>query len=74
MLYELRAFIYVENAHDLADVRDKLRDLVPKMKVINPCTEAQECSTIDLIENHHDESPHEPCHILQHWDNCPVCS
>lgn len=72
MLYELRINCFCENQSDFDDVLDKLDDLKPDMKVINPGTEAQECSVIDLIENHHDEDPHIPCREISHWDNCPV--
>lgn len=72
MLYELRIDTYVEDIHDYADVRDKLHDILHKMKVIKPGGPAQQCSVIDVIENHHDESPASPCILRWHWDNCPA--
>ena len=72
MLYELRIDIFVDKEDDLHDVLDKLNDLKPDMKVIKPGEPDQECSTIDVIENHHDETPPQPCHELSHWDNCPL--
>lgn len=72
MFYELRVNVFVEHLGDLDDVLDKMDDLKDDMKVVNPGTEQQECSVIDVIENHHDEPPPHPCHELSHWDNCPV--
>lgn len=72
MMYQLRVNAFCEHASDFDDVLDKLDDLKPDMKVINPGQENQECSTIDLIENHHDEPPPHPCHPISHWDNCPL--
>lgn len=72
MIYEFRLNIFVENQGDLVDVQDKLDDLKPNMKVINPDQPDQECSVIELIECYHDESPHKPCPVIDHWDNCPI--
>lgn len=71
MLYELRINVFVENQDTYGDVMDKLNDIKPNMKVIKPGQPNQECSVIDLIENHHDESPNGHCYELSHWDNCP---
>jgi len=71
MIYQLRLTAFCEHAGDFDDVLDKLDDLKPKMKVVNPGQLDQECSVIELIECHHDETPPEPCIILSHWENCP---
>lgn len=71
-MYELRIDVFCENEVDYTDVMDKLDDLKPIMKVINPGQLNQQCSVIDLILNRHDESPRAPCTEISHWDNCPV--
>jgi len=71
MIYELRINIYVEFQHVLEDVLDKLDDLKPQMKVIKPGQPDQQCSTIEVMENHHDMTPPDPCSQISHWDNCP---
>lgn len=74
MMYELRINIFCEHESDFEDVLDKLDDLKPHMRVVNPSQPDQECSAIDVITNRHDENPHEPCTLLEHWDNCPLVS
>lgn len=72
MIYELsvKCLCLTQAAFD--DALDKLNELKPDMKFINPGQPNQECSFIDVIENRHDESPTAPCTIISHWDNCPV--
>lgn len=71
MIYQLRIDCYADNQADFEDVLDKLDDLKPQLKVIKPGQPNQQCSVIDVIENHHDETPPSPCHDIAHWDNCP---
>lgn len=72
MLYQLRVNAYCETLAAFIDVLDKLDDLKSSMKVIKPGQENQECSRINVIENHHDMTPPGPCHEISHWDNCPA--
>lgn len=71
MIYQLRIDCYADNQQDFDDVLDKLNDLKPDLKVIHAEEPDQQCSTIDLIENHHDQTPPGPCYQISHWDNCP---
>ena len=71
MIYELRTTIFCDSQANFDDVLDKLNDLKPQMRVINPGQTNQECSLLDVIENHHGEIPPAPCRELSHWDNCP---
>lgn len=71
MFYELRATIFVTDRAHFDDIIDKLDDLKPQMHVVNPDRMDEEASRIDILENHHDVNPNEPCHLLEHWDNSP---
>lgn len=72
MIYELRIDVYFTDKDAFDDAVDKLNDGKDQMTVINPGQPDQQCSVIDQIENHHDQSPLKPCHLINHWDNCPL--
>lgn len=71
MFYELRITLFTDTRPEFDDIIDKIDDLKPQLRVVNPDQDNMEPSVIDLMENHHDVNPHEPCKILEHWDNKP---
>lgn len=72
MLYELRTHCFFSDEASFLDVVDKLNDAKGDMVVVNPGQPNQQCSVIDQMHCYHDESPHGPCNLIDHWDNCPV--
>jgi len=72
MIYEVRARL-------LFDVEDEAKDFLydceralAKATTISPDSLAIEYSTIEEIENHHDEEPNEPCVLLSSLSNQPA--
>lgn len=72
MIYQVRLNLYFTSEDEANDFYHDGEIALPKATVINPLTPNQECSIIELIENHHDEDPHAPCYLIKSQDNCPV--
>ena len=73
MLFEIRATLYFDTLTIPEEIKQALLKVWAHAKVVNPCSENQECSVINVLQNHHDDNPHEPCILLWHKDNCPTC-
>lgn len=71
MIYELRIDCLFNDYDPLNDILQEIDNHKLQMTVINPHTDYQEASSLDVIENHHDENPHSDCHLVLHWDNAP---
>ncbi|MBA7676164.1 hypothetical protein ES703_84405 [subsurface metagenome] len=71
MFYELRIDCFFADQDSLNDILEELERRKPDMKVIHPGELNQEWSVIDVIKNHHDINPNQPCEEISHWDNCP---
>lgn len=61
MIYQVRANLYFSEQDEAKDFYHDCDVAFPKATSVNPDTEHAEFSVIELIENHHDESPHTPC-------------
>ena len=64
MIYEVKARLFFDEEDE---ARDFYHDCVVahlKARDVNPDTEAQEISYAQLIENHHEDDPNHPCHIV----------
>lgn len=71
MIYELRIDCFFADQASFDDAVDKLNDGKASMIVVNPGHADQQCSVIEQLHCHHDETPHIPCTLIDHWDNCP---
>lgn len=71
MIYEVRATLFFNTLTAPDQIKQALLQVWSHAQVINPGTPEQECSTMDVIECHHDEHPPQPCHAIFHRDNCP---
>lgn len=73
MIYQVRANLFLSDIHIPDQIKQAILLIWHHAQVINPCSPNQECSFVDVIENHHDEHPTNPCTLIFHKDNCPVC-
>lgn len=64
MIYQVRANIYFDELDEARDFYHDCELAIEKGLVVNPNSLNAEPSKIDLIENHHDESPHSACLLL----------
>lgn len=71
MFYQLRANLFFTDRDPINDIIEEIQHRWDKAQVVNPGTEAQECSEVEIVENHHDADPNEPCAELYHENNCP---
>jgi len=71
MFYEVRMTLYFLKEDEATDFYHDGEIALPKAGVVNPGQEDEEFSSIDLLENHHDDHPHQPCILLEHEDNKP---
>ena len=71
MFYQLRANLFFRDDDAIDDIVDKIHDHFSDAHVVNPGAPNQECSEYQVLVNHHDSDPNEPCFELNSWDNCP---
>lgn len=71
MFYEVRFTGYFDSLAIPDQIKQALLAVWSHTHVINPGQENQECSTVDVLKNFHDENPHQPCEPIFHKDNCP---
>jgi len=64
MIYQVRANLFFDEQDEARDFYHDCELALPKGISVNPGTDYSEVSVIELIENHHDEDPHAPCHLL----------
>lgn len=69
MIYEVTARLFFTEHDEALDFYHDCEIAFLKSQVVNPGAENEEPSIIELIENHHDENPNEPCLALAHRDN-----
>lgn len=72
MFYQLRANLYFQTTDHTDDIMDKILDHFDDTCVINPGTPEQECSEFQLLENHHDADPNQPCFLIITKTNSPA--
>ena len=64
MINQVRANLYFIDPDEAIDFYHDCEIALEKSAIINPDTPNQEPSKIELIKNHHDESPHAPCVLI----------
>lgn len=72
MIYQLRANLYFVDQGAIDDILDKIDDHFDDATFINTEAPNAEFSVIEVILNHHDEDPLEPCTLLTKITNRPV--
>jgi len=72
MIYQVRANLYFESEDEANDFYHDCELAFAKSTLVNPDSENEESSRIELIENHHDQDPNEPCHVVAFRDNHPT--
>jgi len=71
MIYQVRANIYFNDKDEARDFYHDCEVAYPKGIDLNPDTVATEFSIVQLIENHHDESPNAPCDCIERLCSYP---
>lgn len=71
MIYELRATLFFRTPDPCGDIMDKILDHFDDAIVVKPGELDQQCSSFDLLECRHDQTPVAPCTLVDHKDNCP---
>lgn len=71
MIYEVRAKFLFDKPDEARDFYHDCEVAFPKTTSVNPSQENTEFSAAELIENHHDEAPTAPCHIILQVTNQP---
>ena len=61
MIYQVRANLYFADHDEAVDFYHDCEVAFPKSTLVNPSSENAEYGIIELIENHHDTDPSEPC-------------
>lgn len=64
MIYQVRANLYFKQEAHARSFEKYCRAIFPQATSINPASVNSELSIVELIENHHDESPTAPCLLL----------
>lgn len=72
MIYQIRANLFFNTLDIPNDLKQQLLNIWQHAQVINPLTENEEASIIEVIENHHDEHPTAPCSLLFIKTNSPT--
>jgi len=72
MFYEVRATMYFTKEDEARDFYYDCEMALPKASVINPDTPTAQHSRAELIENHHDSEPTNPCLLLEFITNGPI--
>lgn len=71
MFYQVRANLYFDEEDEAKDFYHDCELAYLKSIICNPGTEAAEYSIIELIENHHDDDPNGPCHVIRSLTELP---
>lgn len=64
MIYQVKANLFFEKEDEARDFFHDCEVAYPKGISVNPDGEDAEFSIVELIENHHDTDPNEPCVLL----------
>ena len=65
MIYQVRANLFFDEQDEANDFYHDCELAWAKSDCLNPGLENFEPGTIELIENHHDDDPNEPCVVIQ---------
>ena len=71
MFYQVRANILFSIEDEAVDFYYDCQIALPKGAVINPDQPNMEWSHIELLKNHHDTNPNQPCDVIASEDNKP---
>ncbi len=71
MIYQVRADLYFHKEDEAKDFYHDCQLAYAKSTSINPDGENAEFAIIELIENHHDEDPNQPCNLVNFECNAP---
>lgn len=71
MFYQVRANIYFIIQDEATDFYHDCELALLKGGIINPDSQNLEFSTIELINNNHDQEPNQPCEVIASKDNHP---
>lgn len=63
MIYQVRANLFFDERDEAVDFYHDCEVAFPKGITVNPDGVNAEYSIVELIENHHDENPNEPCTV-----------
>jgi len=72
MIYQLRANLFFTDKLQADGVFTFLNANFKQATLIHPDFNDMEFSFIELIENHHDETPTKPCTLLKSRHNAPI--
>ncbi|MBA7545727.1 hypothetical protein ES705_38099 [subsurface metagenome] len=71
MIYQVRANLLFSEEDEAKDFYHDCELALAKSRVINPDSENIELSTIELINNNHDQEPNQPCELIATASNQP---
>lgn len=66
MIYQVRANLYFVKPDEARDFYHDCVLAFAKSTIVNPDSVNTEHSTLEQIENHHDEDPNGPCWLMAH--------
>ena len=72
MKYQVRANIYFSDENAARSFLYQCQVALRKSTDISPGKPAMELTTIDLIENHHDDDPAAPCKVIEHLQHASI--
>ena len=72
MIYQVRANLYFDKEDEARDFYHDCELAYLKSTICNPDTQAAEYGIIQLMENHHDQDPNEPCTLIETQSNQPL--
>lgn len=72
MIWQVRATIYFDEEDEGRDFYRDCEKAMLKGIAVNPDSQNSEFSIIELIQNHHDESPNSPCDLVSSETNQPT--
>lgn len=65
MIYQVNATLFFREEDEAKDFYHDCEKALPKAMTVNPDGENSEASIIELIDNHHDESPNASCFVRE---------
>jgi len=71
MIYQVRANLFFDKEDEARDFYHDCELAFAKGISVNPDSENAEFSTIELIDNHHDDDSHQPCELELSETNQP---
>lgn len=63
MIYQVTANLFFDTHDEAVDFYHDCEVALPKSTIVNPTSQNAEFSIIQLIHNHHDDDPNQPCDL-----------